>query len=199
MGAEENDLVRKPCWRFCQDTISWNPLPQEVDSALYEFDQAIKDKEVLLGVATDFQLMKNRANGASYFVTICTICCCASPSFSFYGMGEGNKDRYSWLCSTSMKAIAINTRRQEIVTRRLLIRLERIDGTGGVMDSLSRNSCRTKQVVEQLQAWAKAYDGVDAAALYVSCHFYHLKQDFVSEMKVIEGNKTVSFFRIHVI
>ena len=56
------------------------------------------------------------------------------------------------------------------------------------MDGGIRNSCRTNRCWSKLQAWAKAYDGVDAcAALYVSwADFYHQKQDFVSEMKVIE-------------
>ena len=62
-------LCRKPCCRFCQDIISWSPLPQEVDSALYEFDRAVKDKEVLLGVATtDFRPMVEQGKWSQHYL-----------------------------------------------------------------------------------------------------------------------------------
>ena len=53
---------------------------------------------------------------------------------------------------------------------------------------VSAKACRTSRCWSSCRRGQKAYDGVDAcAALYVSwADFYHQKQDFVSEMKVIE-------------
>ena len=57
-AAEENDPLQKAVLSFLSGYYKLESAPQEVDSALYEFDRAVKDKEVLLGVATtDFRPM----------------------------------------------------------------------------------------------------------------------------------------------
>ena len=187
-AAEENDPLQKAVLAFLSGYYKLESAPQEVDSALYEFDRAVKDKEVLLGVATtDFRPMVEQGKWSQrYFGDNMYDLLLRQSIFQLLWNGGGNKavqlavfDKYEKLIA---QYEAAGNRDAELLTR-----LERLM-------YWQRNGWRypqqlsDEQVLEQLQAWAKAYDGVDAcAALYVSwADFYHQKQDFVSEMKVIE-------------
>lgn len=187
-AAEENDPLQKAVLSFLSGYYKLESAPQEVDSALYEFDRAVKDKEVLLGVATtDFRPMVEQGKWSQrYFGDNMYDLLLRQSIFQLLWNGGGNKavqlavfDKYEKLIA---QYEAVGNRDAELLTR-----LERLM-------YWQRNGWRypqqlsDEQVLEQLQAWAKAYDGVDAcAALYVSwADFYHQKQDFVSEMKVIE-------------
>ena len=187
-AAEENDPLQKAVLSFLLGYYKLESAPQEVDSALYEFDRAVKDKEVLLGVATtDFRPMVEQGKWSQrYFGDNMYDLLLRQSIFQLLWNGGGNKavqlavfDKYEKLIA---QYEAAGNRDAELLTR-----LERLM-------YWRRNGWRypqqlsDEQVVEQLQAWTKAYDGVDAcAALYVSwADFYHQKQDFVSEMKVIE-------------
>ena len=187
-AAEENDPLQKAVLSFLSGYYKLESAPQEVDSALYEFDRAVKDKEVLLGVATtDFRPMVEQGKWSQrYFGDNMYDLLLRQSIFQLLWNGGGNKavqlavfDKYEKLIA---QYEAAGNRDAELLTR-----LERLM-------YWQRNGWRypqqlsDEQVLEQLQAWAKAYDGVDAcAALYVSwADFYHQKQDFVSEMKVIE-------------
>ena len=187
-AAEENDPLQKAVLSFLSGYYKLESAPQEVDSALYEFDRAVKDKEVLLGVATtDFRPMVEQGKWSlRYFGDNMYDLLLRQSIFQLLWNGGGNKavqlavfDKYEKLIA---QYEAAGNRDAELLTR-----LERLM-------YWQRNGWRypqqlsDEQVVEQLQAWTKAYDGVDAcAALYVSwADFYHQKQDFVSEMKVIE-------------
>ena len=187
-AAEENDPLQKAVLSFLSGYYKLESAPQEVDSALYEFDRAVKDKEVLLGVATtDFRPMVEQGKWSQrYFGDNMYDLLLRQSIFQLLWNGGGNKavqlavfDKYEKLIA---QYEAAGNRDAELLTR-----LERLM-------YWRRNGWRypqqlsDEQVVEQLQAWAKAYDGVDAcAALYVSwADFYHQKQDFVSEIKLIE-------------
>lgn len=187
-AAEENDPLQKAVLAFLSGYYKLESAPQEVDSALYEFDRAVKDKEVLLGVATtDFRPMVEQGKWSQrYFGDNMYDLLLRQSIFQLLWNGGGNKavqlavfDKYEKLIA---QYEAAGNRDAELLTR-----LERLM-------YWRRNGWRypqqlsDEQVVEQLQAWAKAYDGVDAcAALYVSwADFYHQKQDFVSEIKLIE-------------
>lgn len=187
-AAEENDPLQKAVLAFLSGYYKLESAPQEVDSALYEFDRAVKDKEVLLGVATtDFRPMVEQGKWSQrYFGDNMYDLLLRQSIFQLLWNGGGSKavqlavfDMYEKLIA---QYEAAGNRDAELLTR-----LERLM-------YWQRNGWRypqqlsDEQVLEQLQAWAKAYEGVDAcAALYVSwADFYHQKQDFVSEMKVIE-------------
>ncbi|WP_418835320.1 alpha-2-macroglobulin family protein [Phocaeicola plebeius] len=187
-AAEENDPLQKAVLSFLSGYYKLESAPQKVDSALYEFDRAVKDKEVLLGVATtDFRPMAEQGKWSQrYFGDNMYDLLLRQSIFQLLWNGRGSKavqlavfDKYEKLIA---QYEAAGNRDAELLTR-----LERLM-------YWQRNGWRypqqlsDEQVLEQLQAWAKAYDGVDAcAALYVSwADFYHQKQDFVSEMKVIE-------------
>lgn len=187
-AAEENDPLQKAVLAFLSGYYKLESAPQEVDSALYDFDRAVKDKEVLLGVATtDFRPMAEQGKWSQrYFGDNMYDLLLRQSIFQLLWNGGGSKavqlavfDKYEKLIA---QYEAAGNRDAELLTR-----LERLM-------YWQRNGWRypqqlsDEQVLEQLQAWAKAYDGVDVcAALYVSwADFYHQKQDFVSEMKVIE-------------
>lgn len=104
-AAEENDPLQKAVLAFLSGYYKLESAPQEVDSALYEFDRAVKDKEVLLGVATtDFRPMAEQGKWSQrYFGDNMYDLLLRQSIFSFCGMGEEARP-YSWLYSTSMKS-----------------------------------------------------------------------------------------------
>ena len=187
-AASEKDPLQKAVLSFLAGYYKLESVPQEVDSALYYFDRAVKDKEALLEVATaDFRPMVEQGKWSQrYFGDNMYDLLLRQSILQLIWNGKGSKNvqlavynKYEMLIAQYQ---AVKNREAELLTR-----LERLM-------YWQRNGWRypqplsDEQVVEQLQAWTKAYDGVDAsAAVYVSwAGFYHQKQDFVSEMKVIE-------------
>ena len=168
-AAEENDPLQKAVLSFLSGYYKLESAPQQVDSALYEFDRAVKDKEVLLGVATtDFRPMAEQGKWSQrYFGDNMYDLLLRQSIFQLLWNGGGSKavqlavfDKYEKLIA---QYEAAGNRDAELLTR-----LERLM-------YWQRNGWRypqqlsDEQVLEQLQAWAKAYAGVDAcAALYVS-------------------------------
>lgn len=76
-----------------------------MDSALYEFDRAVKDKEVLLGVATtDFRPMAEQGKWSQrYFGDNMYDLLLRQSIFQLLWNGEEARP-CSWQCSTSMKS-----------------------------------------------------------------------------------------------
>lgn len=187
-AAEENDPLQKAVLAFLSGYYKLESAPQEVDSALYEFDRAVKDKEVLLGVATtDFRPMAEQGKWSQrYFGDNMYDLLLRQSIFQLLWNGRGSKavqlavfDKYEKLIAQYQ---AVGNRQAELLTRLEWLACWQRNGWR-YPQSLS-----DKQVVEQLKAWTKAYDGLDVcAAVYIYwADFYHQRQDFVSEMKVIE-------------
>ena len=187
-AMEENDPLQKAVLMFLTGYYLLESDSEKTDSVRYYFDQSVKDKDALVAVsAADFRPMARVGKWSQrYFGDTMYDLLLRQAIYQWKMNGRDSKEVQCVVYDDYEKLLAqykaVNNREAELLTR-----LERLDGW------LHRGWKYPQQVsdtqaVECWKAWAETYAGLDACAAVYICwaDFYHQKQDYVSEMKVIE-------------
>jgi len=187
-AMKESDPLQKAVLMFLTGYYKLELHPEKMDSVLYYFNQAVKEKEALSSVsAVDFRPMTEIGKWSQrYFGDNMYDLLLRQVIYRLKMSGRDSKEVQCAVYEDYEKLLAqykaVYNREAELLTR---------------LDRLScwqRREWRYPQPVSDTQAvdlwksWAETYVGLDACAAVYICwaDFYHRKQDFVSEIKVIE-------------
>lgn len=187
-AMEESNPVQKAVLMFLTGYYQLESDPEKVDSVRYYFEQSVRDKEALVAVSTaDFRPMVEVGEWSQrYFEDTLYDLLLRQAIYQWKMNGRGSKEVQCAVYENYEKLLAqykaVHNREAEVLTR--LERLGDWRRNGWKYPQLVSDT----QAVELWKAWAETYAGLDACAAVYICwaDFYHQKQDFVPEMKVIE-------------
>lgn len=187
-AIKENDPVQKAVLMFLTGYYQLESAPEKMDSVRYYFEQSVRDKEALVAVsAVDFRPMVETGEWSQrYFEDTLYDLLLRQAIYQWKTKGRGSKEVQCAVYDSYEKLLAqykaVHNREAELLTR-----LERLG-------DWQRNGWKyphpvsDTQAVELWRLWTEVYAELNACAAVYICwaDFYHQKQDFVSEMKVIE-------------
>ena len=187
-AMKESDPLQKAVLMFLTGYYKLELYPEKMDSVLYYFNQAVKEKEALSSVsAVDFRPMTEIGKWSQrYFGDNMYDLLLRQVIYRLKMNGQDSKEVQCAVYEDYEKLLAqykaVHNREAELLTR--LDRLSCWQRRGWRYPQPASDT----QAVDLWKSWAETYVGLDACAAVYICwaDFYHRKQDFVSEMKVIE-------------